>query len=168
MLPDPVDEVWALYETLLRRRKRKISSKERGWVSKAIKACGVEQVKLAVRGLAASEHHRSGGWTGIEYAVRPKANETVESRITMMAAKVPAHDSQAADGRLTVQELLAGFTGYNREKILSEMGNVRRGIIEPSGLNTKLAEESEVWLRDKAKIIVIERGERNVVWGKAA
>lgn len=113
LLPDPVVEVWDHYTKTLDRPKAQLTPKVRKWVADAIKSVGVDQCKLAIDGLAASEYHRTNGYVGIEYALRPKQNQTIESRVAFMASKAGPATSEVT----TVSELLRSVPSDRHEII---------------------------------------------------
>lgn len=165
---DLTEEVFELYRTRVPGKENsRLTRETRKLIEKAISERNVELVKRAIIGLSMSDHHIDGGWTALRYAIgKTKQTETVGDRIDMMAAKAP-HNAAAPNGRITVEELLKPFTGYSREKVAGLMGDVRRVLFEPSDQNQRIADQAETWLREHAKIVVVERSGRQVVWGKA-
>lgn len=153
LLPDPVTEVWDLHVKLTGKTRSKLDGKKRRIITNAIKATDVERVKLAIRGHASSSFHRERGMTDLSYALAARGDRTIEGTIEMMASRVPANDSQRHTG-MTVQELLAGYTGYNREAILGWMADVKRGEGSENSLDKQQAEIGERQLLLKAKIRV--------------
>lgn len=123
LLPDPVDEVWAHYQQALDRPKAQLTPKVRKWIADAIKSVGVEDSKLAISGLAASEYHRDNHYVGIEYALVPKRGQTIESRVEMMAGKVS--DGKSSNAAPTVRELLANLPSGAHDGITTRMERAR-------------------------------------------
>jgi hypothetical protein len=133
LLPDPVNETWSVYVTALERPKAVLTPKVRKWIKDAHAAVGVEQTQQAIRGLASSEHHRTNGYVGIEYAIRPKQNETVEGRIAMMAAKAPS-----VTDRLTPErDVLAKFDPDTQESIYGWVNEIRASLRSPDAKGLK-------------------------------
>lgn len=164
MLDDPVDEVWDHYVERLKRPRAKLDAKTRKWIADAIKACGVEECKRAISGLAVSEHHREGGWLGIEYALKPKAGQSIQSRVEMMAAKAP----RSAGGSTVVKDLLAVFSPSQRERVASKMLDVRRRNMDPdSSMLKDIGDAAEEWLRVQANIVVVSSEGGQITWGRA-
>lgn len=164
MLDDPVTEVWDHYVERLKRPRAKLDAKTRKWIADAIKACGVEECKRAISGLAVSEHHREGGWLGIEYALKPKAGQSIQSRVEMMAAKAP----RSAGGSTVVKDLLAVFSPSQRERVASKMLDVRRRNMDPdSSMLKDIGDAAEEWLRVQANIVVVSSEGGQITWGRA-
>jgi hypothetical protein len=119
-----VDETWELYATLMEKPRAVLTPKVRKWIADAHKH-DVEMTRQAIRGLAASDYHRQNGYVGIEYAIKPKAGETMEGRLSMMAAKAPAI---RADGRTTVDELLRTVPSDRHWMIRDRMSHVIQAV----------------------------------------
>lgn len=145
MLADPVEDVFNHYRTALERPKAQLQPKVRRWISDAIEAVGIERCKRAIDGLAASEHHRQGGYVGIEYALRPKVGQTIEGRVAMMEAKAP----NSSNGQTTVADLLASVPSGGHDIVRTRMENVRRMYESPDHEGTRrLGQESARQLRE--------------------
>jgi hypothetical protein len=129
MLPDPVEETWQLYVELMKRPRAKLDRKVRKWIADAHAAVGVDQTRQAIRGLAASDYHRQNGYIGIEYAIKPKRDETIEGRISAMAARVG--DRTVPNGQTTVDQLIARLPSEARSMVRSWMADVEAMLRSP-------------------------------------
>jgi DNA-binding transcriptional ArsR family regulator len=144
LLPDPVEEVWEHYTKTLDRPKAQLTPKVRRWIADAIKAVGVDESKRAIDGLAASEYHRSNGYVGIEYALRPKQGQTVESRVAFMASKAGAAISEVT----TVAALLATVPSDRHVVVHSHVDRVLAMQRSDREHVVRAGQESLVWLRE--------------------
>jgi hypothetical protein len=104
---DPVAEVFEHYKvTVPGKADSRLTQPTRKLIKRALDERPIDRLKLAINGLAVSQHHIDGGWLGIQYAIgKVKQSETPGDRIDMMAAKAPAQ-SNSSDGGVTVDELL--------------------------------------------------------------
>jgi hypothetical protein len=131
MLPDPINETWDLYVTLLERPKAVLTPKVRRWIAEAHAAAGVEQTQMAILGLATSDFHRMKGYTGIEYAIRPRQNETIEGRIAMMVAYAPAEPEPGPNGLLSVQQLVERFGTEMEDTVWGWIDDINQWAARP-------------------------------------
>jgi hypothetical protein len=163
--PSIHEELHDLYRQAVPGQTRsRLTPKTQKMIDRALKERDADALKRAIRGLAASDHHMQNGFTALKYAIgQVNAERGVGGQIDMMAAKAP---KTRADGRLTIEELMRGFSPPKKERTYSYMVDVRRSLTTPSAHNAKLAADAEAEL-ERFGIIVIERGDRNVVWGKA-
>ncbi len=161
LLDDPVREVWDHYQQALERPKAQLTPKVRRWISDALQAVGVDECKRAIDGLAASEHHRQGGYVGIEYALKPKERETIEGRIAMMAAKAPT----GANGQTTVDSLVARLPSEVQTMVRSWITDVEVWLRSPEHRGLKATAEARLReLRDKAHMVPVIEDGRIVRW----
>lgn len=83
--------VWAHYQTEFPKGapQRSLDGTRTRIIERALKVRPKTTVLAAITGLAASKHHRDGGYTDIRYALKgkPREGESDEARIDMMAAK---------------------------------------------------------------------------------
>lgn len=161
LIADPVIEVWELYAELLERPRAVLTPKVRRWISAALQVVGIEEVKQAVRGLAASDYHRQNGYVGIEYAIRPKQGETIEGRVAQMSARAP----KTSNGVTTVEGLIATLPSEVRPMVHGWVGDVLAWLRSPEHKGLKATAEGRLRdLRERAHIApVIEHG-RLVRW----
>jgi hypothetical protein len=97
-----VAEVWAHYDTLIGKGRRKLKTAQTRDIQRALEVCDIQLVKDAITGLANSPHHNGQNETGakyldIRYALRGNSQrgETPEERIERMAQQ--AHSSMAVE-----------------------------------------------------------------------
>lgn len=168
LLPDPVDEVWEHYcSTVPGKTNSRLTRETRKLIRKALDVRDITMVKAAISGLASSPHHVEGGYLQIRYAIaKLKQSETAEDRIDMMAARV--RRGAQANGRPSIDELLAPWPKgtFPREQVVGKMNDVQRGLSMSNEHNQRIAAEAEAWLARSAKIIVVERKDGRIVWGK--
>lgn len=89
--PRPIDFVWAHYQAAIPGGdKKRLTARVERVIRAALEVREPPMLCQAISGLAASEHHRDGGWLAIEYAIgKVKKGESIEDRIDTMAAKAP-------------------------------------------------------------------------------
>lgn len=155
MLPDPVNEVWDYYVATVNRPKAQLTAKVRTWIAAAIKAVGVDDCKLAIDGLAASDYHRQNGYVGIEYALKPKQGQTIESRVAFMKSKA-GHRPDSSNTRTTVQELMADVPSGGADIVRLRMERVRQML----DVQRKVAEGGSMTHADQD---IVAEGELAVV-----
>lgn len=87
----PILEVWAHYQATFPKgaAQRTLEDTRTKIIARALAVRPLDTVLRAITGLAASKHHRDGGYTDIRYALKgkPREGESDEARIDMMAAK---------------------------------------------------------------------------------
>jgi hypothetical protein len=108
-----VAEVWAHYDALIGKGRRKLRTAQTRDIQRALDVCGIQVVKDAISGLANSPHHNGQNDTGakyldIRYALRGNSQrgETPEERIermaqlanSPMAAETTTRDRGVAEG----------------------------------------------------------------------
>lgn len=82
---DRVADVWAYYLAKLPSR-RQLGAKQRRQITNALKVRSIDEIKLAIDGLAASPHHngindRNTKYLELHYAIVPRGVESTEERI---------------------------------------------------------------------------------------
>lgn len=125
--PDTVREVFDFYcATVPGKANSRLTQQTRKLIKRAMEERPVDQLKTAIRGLATSDYHRTNGYLALNYAIgKTKQTETVGDRIDMMAAKAPTHVVHA-DGRSSLNELLASVSPEVRSLVLEDVAQVRR------------------------------------------
>lgn len=167
--PDVVERIWNHYVAVVPGATRfKLDQRNRTVIRNALKDSDEATIIRAITGIS-----RDGWWLRrfpdrieLRHALVGSAakGESNQARIEKFASEV---GESGSDGRVTVEQLLAPYTGYPREKVAGLMGDVRRVLFEPSDQNQRIADQAETWLRENAGIVVVERSGRQIVWGKA-
>ena len=139
-LPDPIVETWELYVRELERPKVVLTPKVRKWIREAHEAVGPDETRKAIRGLAASDYHREKGYIGIEHAIRPKQNETIEGRVAFMVAKLPQNDAPgASEEPMSVEEWIGHFaTSDIRRVARASIDAINKMVRNPDDENAQL------------------------------
>jgi len=141
----------------MERPRAVLTPKVRRWIRDAHEAVGVDETRKAIQGLAASDFHRNKGYVGIEYAIRPNRDETIEGRISFMAAKAP--QARNANGTLTVEELVASFDAESQDMIWEWIGDINRWALQPQIPNTKVQADRQIErFRHNGFEVLIEKG----------
>lgn len=104
---DPVGAVWEHYRRVFPRKRGKLDATNRRIITTALEVAEVEECCRAIDGLAKSEYHVGGGFTGIEYALRgggrnPVPASTIDRMIAMVdgpgsRGKVSGHKTERSD-----------------------------------------------------------------------
>jgi hypothetical protein len=155
-LPDPIDEAWTLYVTLLEKPRMTLTPQRRRWIRNAHEACGVEQTQQAIRGLAASEYHRTHGYTDLSYAIAPKSGRSIDGQIEMMASKAPA--TRNPYDALTVDELVASFDAESEDMIWEWISDINRWALRPNDQTQPQAERQIARFRNSGFEVLIVEG----------
>lgn len=162
LLPDPVETAWEHYVTKLDRPRAQLTRKVRKWLADATESCGLDLVLKAIDGLAASDYHRQNGYVGIEYAIKPRQDETLEGRLTFMAAKASGV-MQQSDGPLKLSERLATLPTEQREFMEARVANLRQAVSRG-----ERNEHAEALVRDKLHAEPVIEGLCVVGWSHVA